>query len=134
MADTAPRAAFPSLKAFLADLIEAGKNRLALLANELAEARLRLVEIFALSILMLALLVLGMCAAVGLLTFIFWESRLIVLGVATGVFFVFAALCLWRVVVLVRRNSTLFETSLAELDTDVRLLRSVTGHADEAAR
>jgi uncharacterized membrane protein YqjE len=125
------RGAFPSFKAVLANLIEAGKNRLALFANEVAEARLRLVEVFALSILMLALLVLGICAGLGFIAVLFWESRLLVLGLAACAFFLFAALCLWRVAVLVRRGSKLFEASLAELDTDARLLR---GEAAPVAR
>lgn len=126
----APRL-FKSLRLALADLIEGGRTRLALLANEVEEAKLRLVGILVCAVLALAALIVGAVLLVFLFVFLFWESRLLVLGVACGAFFVIAAALALIGRAVWKGRSPLFSASLAELKADVEQLRAAAPERPE---
>lgn len=119
---------FEAVKAQAQALLRIGKTRLELLGNELEVAR-----ITALRQLMLAH-ALTLCAGlavvftVALLTLVFWEQRLLVLGLAGLVFW---GLAIHFYLALRRgphRAEPLFGSSLAELQEDLRQLKAATGY------
>lgn len=126
---------FSSLKALLADLLEVGRTRLALLANEVEEEKLRLGQTLLFGILAIAALVVGLVLLVGFLALLFWENRLWVVGFA-------ALVCLVAAYGLARRSqaelqagSRLFTASMQELEADLNALRTQpAGQGDAGTR
>ncbi|MDR3323566.1 MAG: phage holin family protein [Zoogloeaceae bacterium] len=114
---------FRHLRLLLAEALDAGRTRLALLANELEEEKIRFVASLAQVILALAALVIGAVLLVAFLTLLFWESRLWVLGASSLLFFVLALGFALSGRAAFLRGSPLFKTSLAELRTDAARLR-----------
>lgn len=109
---------FAALKHLGAVALGVVQTRLALLANEVAEERLRVTALIATALAATVFLTVALLLAIGLLLVLFWEQRLWVLVgttatcVAIGVGFLRAArkqAC---------RPSGLFAASLAELQTD----------------
>ena len=100
------------------------RTRLEILATELEEEKLRLSAIALTGTLALFFLCFGLIFLVVFLTVLFWDSRLLVLGTATALFFVFGIAALMRVASEIRVKSELFSGSLAELRRDLEALRS----------
>jgi uncharacterized membrane protein YqjE len=128
---------FWSSRRLLGDLLEIGRTRLALFANEAQEERLRLIAILVFGFLALSSLVIGVVLLVIFLVLAFWESRLLVLGVTSLVFLVAAAIFTWRSRAEMQRGSFLFSASLQELKRDIVRLRSAdepssATHQDES--
>ncbi|MDR2165770.1 MAG: phage holin family protein [Zoogloeaceae bacterium] len=124
---------FQGLRLTLADLLDIGRTRLALLANEVEEEKLRFVGAMTCTLLALATFIVSAVLLVVFLVFLFWESRLVVLGAACLLFFtVSLVLALAGRGAWVARSS-MFSASLAELKTDVDRLRSGTSSPDNAA-
>lgn len=115
---------FRSLRRLLADLIETGRTRLALLANEAEEAKLRLVGVMACALLALETFMIGMVLLAFFFTLLFWENRLLTLGVFCGVFFALTATLILIGRSLWKQCSSLFSASLEELRADVEHLRA----------
>ncbi|MDR1349544.1 MAG: phage holin family protein [Zoogloeaceae bacterium] len=113
---------FQTLKRLLRDLLEIGQTRLALLANEAEEEKIRLVRIFAFCILALFCLGVGVMLLVAFLTLLFWESRLLLLG-ATCLGFLALAVILLGLCRASLRHGPLFAATLAELQRDIASLR-----------
>jgi uncharacterized membrane protein YqjE len=124
MTDKASPRLFRTLKHLLANLAEVGRTRLALLANEVEEEEIRLRGIVTHAVLALACLVVSAVLLVVFLTILFWESRLLVLGAASLLFFAAALGFAWRGSLGLARGSLLFKASIAELEADVAHLRS----------
>jgi uncharacterized membrane protein YqjE len=114
---------FSSLKTFLQTLLGVGRTRLALLGTELEEEKIRLAGLLAYGIAALFLLGVACVVLVILLAVAFWESRLLVLGASTLLFFVGGIVCLRLAGNCLQRGSNLFRHSLAELDSDLEALR-----------
>jgi uncharacterized membrane protein YqjE len=114
---------FGSLKLALADVLENGRLRLALLANEVEEARIHFIRTLLFALLALAALIVGVVLLVGFCVLLFRENPLAVLGffsvffLATAVIFALMA----RAAIVAR---PLFPASLAELQIDVEKLRA----------
>ncbi|MDD4964817.1 MAG: phage holin family protein [Gallionella sp.] len=110
---------FDSVKRLGATLTAIAATRLALLANELHEERLRLTQMLLFT--MLALFCFGL-TVVFLTTFLvvlFWDShRLMVLGGLCIVFFSLGSAMLFLLRQKVSQKPTLFAASLAELSKD----------------
>jgi uncharacterized membrane protein YqjE len=123
MTDKAAPRLFSTLRHLLADLIDTGRTRLALLSNEVEEEEIRLRNILAYALLALAGLVTGAVLLVAFLTLLFWESRLLVLGTACLFFFAASLGFALRSRAALLRGSPLFKASLAELDADIASLR-----------
>jgi uncharacterized membrane protein YqjE len=108
-----------SLRRFAATLIALVENRLALLATELEEERLRLVRLLLWGCLAAAFLLLGLVMLTFFVVALFWDTHrvlvsglLAVLYLAIGIGAAFAARA------CARARSRLFSASLAELAKD----------------
>lgn len=120
--NTAP-GMFASLRRLLGDLVEIGRTRLALLANEVEEEKIRLVGVLVHSALALICFAIGAVLLVAFLTLLFWEQRLVVLGLSCLLFMGGAVVFARRSRAGLDRGSDLFKASLAELDADVASLK-----------
>lgn len=117
-----------ALKNIAATLLESVQTRLTLLVNEIETQKYLALRQFWLVLALLFCLGLGLLLAVALAVLLWWEQRILVLGLFTVLFlglagYFYAAL---------RRNSAastpLFAVSLAELQEDLRQLRQATDH------
>lgn len=114
---------FASLRRLLGDLVEIGRTRLALLVNEVEEEKIRLVGVLVHSVLALACLIIGAVLLVAFLTLLFWEQRLVVMGLSCLGFLFAAFVFARRSQAGLERGSDLFKASLAELEADVASLK-----------
>jgi uncharacterized membrane protein YqjE len=114
---------FSALKNLLGTLLAIGKTRAELLVTEVEEEKLRLMSLWAKAFSVAWLFALGIVMAICCIALLFWEQRVLVFGIAAGLFisvgiFVFASL---------RRQlsqpSKMFSASLAELEADMAQLR-----------
>jgi uncharacterized membrane protein YqjE len=121
---------FQTLKRLSCDLLEAGQTRLALFANEAEEERIRLVRIFALCILALFFLSVGVVLLVAFLMLLFWESRFLLLGAVSLGFLALAVILIGQCRANLRRGQ-LFAATLAELRRDIVSLRGEPTAPDE---
>jgi len=108
-----------SLKQMAGTLLSIFQTRLALLANELEEERLRFEQTLLYSGIALLFFGLSIMLLTVFIVVVFWDSqRLLVLGVLAGLFFV-AGLLVWNAAHrLARKKTRLFSASLAELSND----------------
>lgn len=118
---------FSSLKAVFSTLLESGKTRLELFANELQEEKLRLVDLALLMLCTAFCLSAALLTAVLFLTALFWESRVVVLGMFTIAFTLAGLVFLFRMKRALFRPRGIFETTLAELREDIRQLNAAVG-------
>lgn len=123
---------YTSLKSTVATLVATVRTRLELFVTEVEEEKLRLLSLLLNSLAALLCLGLGVLVLVALLTVLFWENRVLVLGLFTalllGAGFLFAAAA-GRAA---KRPSPLFSASLAELQADLDALDAradATSHA-----
>jgi len=114
---------FANLKGLLAAVLASGRTRLDLLVTELEEEKLRLIDILVSAVAAMFLLGLGIVLAVLFLAALFWEQRLVVLGVAAGGVLLGGVLCALHLRSRVARPSALFRASLREIDKDIEALR-----------
>jgi uncharacterized membrane protein YqjE len=116
---------FWSLRHLFGDLLKIVRRRLELLANEVAEERIRIIGILVSGFLALASLVIGVVSLVVFLVLAFWESRLLILG-ASSLFFLLVALGFaWKSRADMKRGpSLLFSDSRRELEQDIASLRA----------
>ena len=114
---------FANLKGLLAAVLASGRTRLDLLVTELEEEKLRLIDILVSAVAAMFLLGLGIVLAVLFLTVLFWEQRLVVLGIAAGGVLLSGMLFALRLHARVARPSALFRASLREIDKDIEALR-----------
>ena len=115
---------YAALKNVAATLLASGKTRLELFANEVEEEKLHLLRLLLLALGMMFFLFAGMMTLLAFLTILFWESRLLVLGLASG------ALLLTGFVFSVSFRAAraqpekIFAASLAELQEDLHHLKA----------
>jgi uncharacterized membrane protein YqjE len=117
---------FVSLKNLIVTLLAIGKTRAELLVTEVEEEKLRLMSLWAKAIGAAFLLAVGLIMLVAFIALVFWEQRILVFGLAAGLFLVtglFLASALRR---QVAQPSRLFRASLAELETDMAQLQRAT--------
>jgi uncharacterized membrane protein YqjE len=119
-----PQGLLVSSRRLLAAGVTILRTRLEILVAELEEEKLRLSAIALTGTLAVFFLCFGLIFLVVFLTVLFWDSRLLVLGTATALFFVFGIAALMRVASEIRVKSELFSGSLAELRRDLEALRS----------
>lgn len=130
---TPPTGLFASLKGTLATLLDIFQTRLALLRHELAEEKRRLSRLVVLAAAAVFFLVVGILLLLGFLIVLFWEDRLLLLGVLTGGFLLLGTACLLGIRRLVRQGRVLFSASLQALREDVAALRGRDGQAATTA-
>jgi uncharacterized membrane protein YqjE len=117
---------FVSLKNLIVTLLAIGKTRAELLVTEVEEEKLRLMSLWAKAIGAAFLLAVGLIMLVAFVALVFWEQRVLVFGLAAGLFLVtglFLVSALRRQVV---QPSRLFRASLAELEADLAQLQRAT--------
>lgn len=119
---------FAALKNSAATLLASGKTRLELLGNEIEEEKLRAINLLLMAQGMVFCLCAGTLIAVFFLSALFWESRLLVLGAATGFFLVLGLVFFVLFKRATLRPEKMFAASIAELQEDLRQLKVAVGH------
>jgi len=120
-----------TLKNIAATLLDSVQTRLALLANEIQIEKHLALQQLKLGLALLFCLGLGVLLTVALAVLLWWEQRILVLGLFAALFLVLAG---YFYAALRRNNAAstpLFAVSLAELQEDLRQLREVTGDEPE---
>ena len=122
-----------ALRNLAAKLLESGKTRLELFASEIEEGKQRALEtvLYAQGLVFCAAA--ATLFAVFFLTALFWEHRLVVLGVATLAFAALAAAFFALLRRAAHRPDYLFAASIRELQNDLRQLKAAVGHEPPAA-
>ncbi len=123
---------FSALKNIAATLLESGKTRLELLGNEVAEEKLRAIRLLLLAQGLVFCFGVGAVLAVALLTALFWDNRLFILGASTAFFLILGAVFVARFKRATRRPERVFDASIAELQEDLRQLKAAVGHESSA--
>jgi len=112
-----------SIKQLGSSLLLILSTRLALLANELQEERLRLMQMLSYALLGLFCLAMAVLLLTVFVVVFFWDNhRLLVLGFLCTLFFFGAGLMVGLLTMKVREGSRLFAASLAELAKDRQAL------------
>ncbi len=127
MNDHPGRGLFAALKAMAATLLAGGRTRLALLANEIEEEKRRAVHMFVMAQGLVFCAGVGSVFAVALLTALFWESRLLVLGAAAVLFLALAGYFYAQLKRAAQQPDQIFAATLAELQEDLRQLKAAVG-------
>lgn len=110
---------FDSLKQLVATVSGTLSTRLALLANELDEERVRVTRILLLTLLALFLFGGTAILATTFLVVLFWDThRLLVLGGLGSLFALAGGWAVWQLRTEIRQKPKLFAASLAELQRD----------------
>ena len=116
-----------SVKRLLSTLTSIASTRLELLANELQEERLRLIQMLLFALLALFCFGIGILLLAMFIVVLFWDDhRLAVLGLLSALFLALGALMAMLLRGKAQTESRLFSASLAELDKDRERLG--TGH------
>lgn len=113
-----------SLKNLSVTLLAIAQTRLSLLGNELQVQKILLVQMLSLLLAMMFCAGLAILFGLGLVVSIWWEQRVLVLGMVTLVFGVVAAGCYLRLQSLLSPADAVFDASLAALKDDMALLRT----------
>ncbi len=114
---------FGSLKRLTGTVLEIARTRLALLANEIEEERLRISQMFIYGCIVLFCFGLATMLLTVFIVVLFWETyRLPVLGGLAAFFFVAGLVAGNALRRLARDRPRLFSTSLAELSDDLHRL------------
>lgn len=114
-----------ALKNTVATLLGMAQTRLELAGLELQLEKIRLLRQVALAFGIIISAAFGVLLLVALTTLLFWDQRIVVVGVFTGLFM---ALAVWFYVALKRSVATaepLFTGSLSELQKDLAQLKKV---------
>ena len=114
---------FVSLKNLVATLLAIGKTRAELLVNELEEEKFRLMSLWAKAIAAAWLFALGTIMVVCCVALAFWEQRVLVFGLAAGLFIGVGFLIFMSLRRQMAQPSKIFRGSLAELEADMAQLR-----------
>lgn len=114
---------FASLKNLIATLLAIGKTRAELLVNELEEEKFRLMSLWAKAIGAAWLFALGTIMVVCCVALAFWEQRVLVFGLAAGLFIGAGFMIFMSLRRQMAQPSKIFRGSLAELEADMAQLR-----------
>ena len=114
---------FSALKNLLGTLLAIGKTRAELLVTEVEEEKLRLMSLWAKAFSVAWLFALGIVMAICCIALLFWEQRVLVFGIAAGVFVFVGFLGFASLRRQLAQPSKMFRASLAELETDMAQLR-----------
>ena len=117
---------FVSLKNLILTLLAIGKTRAELLVTEVEEEKLRLMSLWAKAIGAAFLLAVGLIMLVAFIALVFWEQRILVFGLAAGLFLVTGLFLVCALRRQISQPSKLFSASLAELEADMAQLQRAT--------
>ena len=118
--------------AIAATLLASGKTRLELLGNEIEEEKLRAMQLLLMAQGMVFCFGVGVILAVALISSLFWDNRLLVLGLFALLFLVAGGFFYSRFKNATQRPDRAFAASLAELQEDLRQLKAAMGHEPPA--
>jgi uncharacterized membrane protein YqjE len=118
---------FSALKNLLGTLLAIGKTRAELLVTEVEEEKLRLMSLWAKAFSVAWLLALGTVMAICWIALLFWEQRVMVFGIAAGLFISVGIVVFASLRRQLSQPSKMFRASLAELETDMAQLRRGEG-------
>jgi len=125
---TANSGLFAALKNIAATVLAGSKTRLELLGNEIEVEKLRAIQLILMAQGMVFCFGVGTLLAVSLLTALFWDSRLAVLGASALVFVGFGGFFYVQFMRATHRPENAFAASIAELQEDLRQLKAAAGH------
>lgn len=117
-----------ALKNIAATLLASGRTRLELLSNEIEEGKLRAIQLGMLAGGAFFCFAIGIVLVVALLVALFWDQRLAVLGIFSAVFLALGGYFMARFKQASHRPDKIFAASLAELEEDLRQLKSMVSH------
>lgn len=117
---------FVSLKNLILTLLAIGKTRAELLVTEVEDEKLRLMSLWAKAVGAVFLFAVGLMMLVAFIALVFWEQRILVFGLAAGLFLVTGLLLVSALRRQIAQPSKLFRASLTELETDMAQLRQAT--------
>lgn len=123
---------FAAVRNVGATLLAMGQTRLELLGNEIETQKLLVFRTLLLAQAMVFCVGLSVLLLVLLLVVLAWEQRIWMVG-ALATLFVLAALGFYRALMrAIQTPEPMFAATLAELQEDIRKLKTTTGHADAA--
>ena len=114
---------FVSLKNLILTLLAIGKTRAELLVNEVEEEKFRLMSLWAKAVGAAFLFAVGLVLLVAFVALVFWEQRVLVFGLAAGLFLITAVFLVLALRRQISQPSKMFRASLAELEADMAQLQ-----------
>lgn len=129
MADAKPAGLLAALRNIGATLLGSAQTRLALLGNEIEVQKVQLLRLLMLAQALLVCAVIGVLLTIALLALLWWEQRLLVLGVAAAAFLLAAGWFYRALMGGLHEAESPFAATLAELQEDMRQLKAATDHA-----
>jgi uncharacterized membrane protein YqjE len=114
---------FVSLKNLILTLLAIGKTRAELLVNEVEEEKFRLMSLWAKAVGAAFLFAVGLVLLVAFVALVFWEQRVLVFGLAAGLFLVTGVFLVVALRRQISQPSKLLRASLAELEADMAQLQ-----------
>ena len=114
---------FVSLKNLILTLLAIGKTRAELLVNEVEEEKFRLMSLWAKAVGAAFLFAVGLVLLVAFIALVFWEQRVLVFGLAAGLFLITAVFLVLALRRQISQPSRLLRASLAELEADMAQLQ-----------
>lgn len=124
---------FGALKNISRTLLAILQTRLSLLGNELQAQKILLLQLLGLLLAMLFFSGLAVLSGLGMVVAVWWEQRVLVLGVSVTVFIAVALGCYFRLQSLLNPAEALFGASLAALQDDLTQLRTMTQTSKNAS-
>lgn len=125
---TSDGGAWGTVKDKASALLSIGQTRLELLGNELEVGRVRAMRQLMLAQALLFCVGLGVVLTVIGLALLFWEQRLMVVALSGALVWALALYFYFAMRWSSSKSEPLFNTSLAELQEDLRQLRAASGH------
>jgi uncharacterized membrane protein YqjE len=123
---------FSALKNVSATLLATGRTRFELLSNEFEEEKQRAIRLLILAESMLFCLGVGVLLVVALLTALFWDNRIAIIGGFASLFLLLGFVFFKALMSATQRQEKPFASSLAELEEDLRQLKSAAHNESKA--
>ncbi len=120
--------AWGAAKSSFGNFLAVGQTRLALLGNELEVARITFMRQLMQAQALMFCLALAVVLTVALLVLLFWDQRLVVLGLCAALFWALGVYFFLALRSGDKKTEPLFSASLAELQEDLRQLKATSGH------
>ena len=114
-----------SLKNISVTLLAIVQTRLSLLGNELQAQKILLVQLAGLFLVVLFSVGLAVLSGLGLVVSIWWEQRVLILGMLACIFTAIAVGCYFRLQRILSPAEAIFGASLTALQDDLAVLRAV---------
>lgn len=122
-----------SLKNLSVTLLAIAQTRLSLLGNELQAQKILLIQLLSLLLALMFCAGLAILLGLGLVVSVWWEQRVLVLGLSAIIFLALALFCFLRLQSLLNPAEVAFDASLAALKDDMAMLRAATQNSKPLA-